>query len=115
MEQRSSRKLEKNVLRITRALLSELQLRPDSWPDLVPLFQSAINQSLSPQRGDISLLTAFTGRRPSPSIATFLRSDNSAPVIITAVQYEKAFNTTQIISIMQEMHSVIQMNLKESQ
>lgn len=36
-------RLGRELLRITREILSELQLRPDAWPDLLLIFQSALD------------------------------------------------------------------------
>jgi Integrase core domain/Integrase zinc binding domain len=52
----------KEVLRASRALLSEFRLRPASWPEVIKIVQTIINNSPSPQRGNIAPLAAFTGR-----------------------------------------------------
>ena len=50
----------REVFLVVQALLSEFQLRPTKWPDVVKSLQSALNNSPSPQRGNIAPLTAFT-------------------------------------------------------
>lgn len=54
-------RLGKEILQVCRALVSELQLRVVSWPDLIPIVQSVINHFPSPQRNNIATVTAFTG------------------------------------------------------
>ena len=82
-------RLGKELLRVSRSVLSELQLSPDVWPDLLPVFQSVINNSLSPQRNYIAPITSFTGQQPSPPILTFLCSETATPITISIVQREK--------------------------
>ena len=43
-------RLGKQILRIFRAALAELQLQFTEWPSLVPVLESALNKSPSPQR-----------------------------------------------------------------
>lgn len=53
-------RLGKELFRTLRAVLSELQMRSNEWPDLLPIIQSALNKSPSPQRNNIALITAFS-------------------------------------------------------
>lgn len=64
-------RLGKKLLRVARAIISEPQLRHDYWPQLVPLFLSALNNAPSPQRNNVSPITAFNGYPHSPPVATF--------------------------------------------
>lgn len=43
-------RLGKELLHVSRAVLLELQMGHDDWPQLVPFFQSALNNAPSPQR-----------------------------------------------------------------
>ena len=61
-------RLGKELLRSCRAILSELQLPLNTWPDILPIIQSALNHSPSPQRKDLSPIEIFTGLKPSPPI-----------------------------------------------
>jgi hypothetical protein len=62
----------REVLRAVRALLSELRLRFDQWPAVSRIVQSVLNNSPSPQRGDIAPLTAFTGRAPDSPLQSLV-------------------------------------------
>ena len=62
----------RDVLRAVRALLSEFKLPAASWPDVARLVQSALNNSPSPQRGNIAPLTAFTGRSPDSPLQSLV-------------------------------------------
>ena len=56
----SIERLGKELLRVFRSVISELRMRFEEWPDLVPLVQSAINNAPSPQRGGVAPITVFT-------------------------------------------------------
>ena len=107
-------RLGKELLRVSRSVLSELQLSPDVWPDLLPVFQSVINNSLSPQRNNIAPITAFTGQQPSPPILTFLRSETATPITISIAQREKTLNVDSLVSFMDKLHPLIQSSLSEN-
>lgn len=64
----------KELLRTFRVVLSEPQLPSSKCPDLLPVIQSALNYSPSPQRGNVAPITAFTGTNPLPPIFTFIRT-----------------------------------------
>lgn len=106
-------RLGKELLRTARALLSELQLRQDEWPQLLPIFQSAINNSPSPQRNNVAPITAFTGRPSSPPISTFLRNSDAVPVTVTGAQREKAINIQTIIKAMDELQPLVDQSVSQ--
>lgn len=94
--------------------MSELQNRLETTPDFVPLFRSVLNHSLSPQRGNVAPVTAFTGLSPSPPLSTSMCSETFKPVTIYNIQHEKAFNTNQLIALMTAFHPVVQANVQEN-
>jgi len=85
-------RLGKEILRTFRTAVSELQVPFSTWPDLVPLVQSALNNSLSPQRGNLAPITIFMGKEPSPPISTFWRRDTGTTVTIKAATRKRALN-----------------------
>lgn len=46
-------RLGKELVRTCRDILSELQIRPEEWPDVLLIIQSALNNAQSPQRNKI--------------------------------------------------------------
>lgn len=104
-------RLGKELLRVARAVLSELQQRPDAWPQLVPLFQSALNNAPSPQRNNVAPITAFTGRPSSTPISTFLRVDDSVPQTLSDTQREKCLNMQALVKEMDDLHPVVEESL----
>lgn len=107
-------RLGKELLRVFRAVLSELQMRHDEWPDLLPLVQSALNTAPSPQRGDVSPITAFTGLPPTPPISTFIRTATAKALTITEAQRECVFNIKDLQERAAELHPIISHTLKEN-
>lgn len=60
----------RELLKSTRALLSEFQLSPRSWPSVIPLVQAALNNSPLPRLGNRCPLTVMTGlRQDSPLLS----------------------------------------------
>lgn len=51
----------RELIRTTRALLSEFQLPRTSWTKVLPVVQSVLNNSILPRLGNRCPLTAFTG------------------------------------------------------
>lgn len=80
------------LLEVFRSILSELHMRPEEWMDLLPIFQSALNNAPSPQRLSVLPVTAFTGLQPTPLILAFIQSSTSASVTVTDVQRKRMFN-----------------------
>lgn len=64
----------KELLRVFPAMVSELRLDHDDWPDLLPLVQSAIDNISSLQQAGESTITAMTGLAATPPISTFYHS-----------------------------------------
>lgn len=101
-------RLGKELLRVFRSVSSELQTRPDEWPDLLPLVQSALNNAPSPQRANVSPVTAFTGMEATPPIATFIRSSTARPVSISDTQRERILNMEKLKQRVSELHPIEQ-------
>ena len=107
-------RLGKELLRASRAILSEAQLPLNTWPDIIPVLQSALNNSTSPHRNHVSPLQAFTGRKPAAPILTFLRSETATPVTLSEAQYERSTNIQQLQEIMENLHPLIASTLTEN-
>lgn len=100
-------RLGKQLLRPFRSITSELQMRPDKCPGILPIAQSALNNAPSSQRGNISPVTAFSGLAASPPISTFFRSVSSKAVSVTDVQLERAMNISALRSKIAQLHPVV--------
>lgn len=82
-------------------------MRHDHWPELVPLFQSAINNAPSPQRKGVRQITAFTGRPASNPVSVFLRSYDCQPVSLTQAQLESTLNVSELTKLTDDLHSLV--------
>ena len=97
----------KEVLRVFRALTSELRLEFQEWPDLVQVVQSVLNNSPSPQRRDIAPVTVFTGLPAKTPVTTFLRSSTQKIMSVQQAQHESALNLGKTKQLLDELHPVV--------
>jgi hypothetical protein len=94
----------REVLRATRALLSEFQLRPNQWPDVARIVQSIINNSPSPQRGNIAPITAFTGREPDSPLQSLVHSTTGTTMTLDTARATQLVNTQELRSSVEAIH-----------
>lgn len=83
-------------------------MRPEEWPDTLPLVQSALNNASSLQRAYTAPVSVFTIRDAAHLISTFIRSSKSAPVPVSDLQRERASSNEQLKTWKAELHSVVQ-------
>lgn len=81
-------------------------MRHDEWPQLVSLFQSALNNALSPQRKNIAI-TAFTGLLASNPVTTFLRFFDCQPVTLSQTQLKSTLNVSELVKMMKKLSQII--------
>lgn len=101
----------KEVLRIFRATLSEMQLPITEWPALVPILQSALNNSQSPQRGNRAPITIFLGQKPSTPNSVFKTPSSGKLVTLTAAAQERIQNLDNTKIILEHLHPLIEKDL----
>lgn len=101
----------KEVLRLFRAILSELQMRQNEWPDLVQVVQSALNSSPSPQRKNIAPVTIFTGLDPKTPVNSFKRAETGVVMNMTDAQQERSMNLTAVQERLANIHPLVQNTL----
>lgn len=77
----------------------------EEWTYLVPIFQPVLNNSPTPQRGNVCSITAFMGRPPNPPIKTFLCTITSEIVTLTEAQAESALNIVKLLKLCDELYS----------
>ena len=76
-------------------------------PQLVPIFQSALNNQTSPQRQNVAPITAITGRQSSNPVTTFLRCTDCHPISVTAAQLEAAVNVADLVNYMDSLYPLV--------
>lgn len=89
-------------------------MRPDEWAELLPLVQCALNNTPSPQRGNISCITAFTGMDATKPISPFYRSRTLSTVTVSNVEKEGTMNIATLKSKIAQLHPIVQSQLKSN-
>jgi len=107
-------RLGREVLRVFRATASELRMPFSDWPDLVPLVQSSLNNSPSPQRGNKAPITIFIGAEPRPAISTFLRHETGRLVSISDAAREQSFNLGKVKDIVDKLRETAAKTLSDN-
>lgn len=77
-------RVNREVLRVVRALLSENQMGEDQWPYLMPAVQAALNQAPSARCGGSAPVTAMTGLEPAHVLDTVM------PVVLERTKVSQA-------------------------
>ncbi len=81
--------LNKEVLRIFRAMLSEMPMDHSDWPESVQIVQSLLNNSASPQRKRLATITIFTGLEAKSLVSTILQSSTGGILTLNTAQRER--------------------------
>lgn len=105
-------RLEKKVLRVAHAFLSELLFPKTQWPDLLLIFQSVLNKSPSPQRRNICPITACTGLTLIPPISTFLSSHSAKPAAASEAIMERTMDVNTLQQRVEALHLIVETSLK---
>jgi hypothetical protein len=94
----------RDVLRASRALLSEFRLRSDQWPEVAPIVQLVLNNSPSPQRGNIAPLTAFTGREPDSPLRSLVFTVADATLSLDMIRAQQLVHIEALRSTIDNLH-----------
>lgn len=81
------------------------------WPPLIPISQSVINNTSSPQSKNVAPITAFMGRPPTTPITKFLRTTTTAPITIEQLTLQLTVNRQELAQRMDDIHRIVQANL----
>jgi hypothetical protein len=94
----------REVLRETRALLSEFQLNSKQCPEVARIVQSVLNNSPSPQRGNIAPITAFTGRAPDFPLRSLVTPDKNVTLTLDDFQAPQLLQIQELRLAFDEIH-----------
>lgn len=98
----------RELLRALRALLSEFQLPSSSWPSMVPIIQSALNNAPSRRLGGRCALTAFTGFPQSTAFISIGNLQRSPEVLsIDKVKATQVLALERLLNALDGMHKEI--------
>jgi hypothetical protein len=79
----------KEVLRASRALLSEFRLPPTQWNLVYKIVQGILNNLGSPQRGGLASLTIFMGRPADSPLLSILKSEDEVLPTLSDVRAQQ--------------------------
>jgi hypothetical protein len=65
----------KQVIRAFRAVLSELKMYADEWPEVVNMVQSVLNNSLSTRLNKRTPMQVFTGHAETTPLSVMLKDN----------------------------------------
>jgi hypothetical protein len=94
----------REVLRAVRGLLSEFKLRPADKPQVYRIVQSVLNNSPSPQRGNLAPITSFTGLPADPPLLALISTDNLETQSLSAIQAHRALNIADLQSALADIY-----------
>jgi hypothetical protein len=94
----------KEVLRATRALLSEFRLRTAQWPEVYKLVQSILNHTPSPQRGNLAPITVFTGQKADSPLRSVISSFSGTTLSSTDIRARQLLNIEQLRDSIEGLH-----------
>lgn len=97
----------KEVLRATRALLSEFRLRESEWPTVLPLVQSTLNHSKRPSLGNVALITAFTGQQPDSPLRTLLPAAGSKAASVDFIKAQRIIGISRLSDAIDLIHKTV--------
>lgn len=99
----------RELLRATRALLSEYQLPEKNWPSVLPVVQSVLNNTILEGLDNTCPLTALTGLPHDTPLLSIKRKKNKAveEKTIDQVRGEQRINAKMLHATMEKMHKAI--------
>ena len=99
----------RELLRVMRAILSEYELPLTAWPKLLPVVQSALNNSKLPRLGNRCPLTAFTGLPQDTPLAT-IKMTNKKKIVtrnIGDIRIIQRNNLNELLQALEKMHKEV--------
>lgn len=96
----------RELLRATRALLSEFQLPQNCWPSIMPLVQSVLNNTVLQRLGNRCPLTAFTGMPQNSPLRSIMVKRNEFCTVrsIQEAQCLQRLQVEKVIAALEMMH-----------
>lgn len=106
-------RLGRDVIHAARSMLSDLQLSHKHCPDIIPVIQSALNNTRSRHHGNYSSLTSFTDIQSTTLIQNFPRSDTGKSVSVSDNIDQDWIAVENVQKTGSDMHPVIANTLEE--
>jgi hypothetical protein len=102
----------KQVKRAFRAVLSELKMYEDEWPEVVNLVQSVLNNSLSTRLNKRTPMKVFTGHAETTPLALMLKDNVPVDAPLDFFKAQKLMEVEKLSKAMTEIHAQLQRSLR---
>jgi RNase H-like domain found in reverse transcriptase/Integrase core domain/Reverse transcriptase (RNA-dependent DNA polymerase)/Chromo (CHRromatin Organisation MOdifier) domain len=94
----------REILRVTRALLSELRIQKNEWPSIMPLVQSILNHSSSDRLNGIAPITAFTGLPADSPLASIFKQHTGELMNLETIKIAQNDCIQSLVNSLEKMH-----------
>jgi hypothetical protein len=97
----------KQVIRAFCAVLSELKMYADEWPEVVNMVQSVLNNSLSTRLNKRAPMQVFTGHAETTPLALMLKDDVPVNAPLDFIKAQKLMEVEKLSKAMTEIHAQV--------
>jgi Integrase core domain len=97
----------KQVIRAFRAVLSELKMYAEEWPEVVNMVQSVLNNSLSTRLNKRTPMQVFTGNAKTTPLALVLKDDVPVSAPLDFIKAQKLMKAEKLSKAMTEIHAQV--------
>jgi hypothetical protein len=97
----------KQIMRAFRAVLSELKVYADEWPEVVNMVQSVLNNSLSTRLNKRTPMQVFTGHAENTPLALMLKDNVPVNAPLEFMNAQKLMEVEKLSKAMTEMHAQV--------
>jgi hypothetical protein len=97
----------KTVIRAFRAVLSELKMYADEWPEVVNLVQSVLKNSLSTRLNKRTTIQVFTGHEETTLLALMLKNNVPVNAPLDFIKAQKLMEVEELSKAMTEIHAQV--------
>jgi hypothetical protein len=97
----------KHVIRAFRAVLSELKMYADEWPEVVNMIQSVLNNSLSTRLNKRTPMQVFTGHAETTPLALMLKDNVPVNAFLNLIKAQKLMEVDKLSKAKTEIHAQV--------
>jgi hypothetical protein len=97
----------KQVIRAFRAVLSELKMYADEWPEVVNMVQSVLNNSLSTRLNKRTPMQVCTGHSETTPLALMLKDNVPVNAPLDFIKAQKLMEVEKLSKAMTEIHAQV--------
>jgi hypothetical protein len=95
------------VIRAFRAVLSELKMYADEWPEVVNMVQSVLNNSLSTRLNKRTPMQVFTGHGETTPLALMFKNNVPVNAPLDFIKAQKLVEVVNLSKVMTEIHAQV--------